>query len=182
MPPPIGSANPPSAPPATGAPVPSTPAEPRVTSVPRAVPTRTPAPSPSETAAASLVVTEADNDATLQLSVGQRLMLGLGSSLDWALIVANPVMVERVAGVLDTKGAQGLYVARATDTTVLSAVGSPHCASGSVCPMFRLAFSLTDHSELKGVGHGYAGTPPLRDPRLPSCPTPPQVLATARNS
>ena len=39
-------------------------------------------------------------------------------------------------------GAQGIYAARATGTTALSAVGSPHCTSG-VCPQYRIAFLLT---------------------------------------
>lgn len=39
-------------------------------------------------------------------------------------------------------GAQGIYAAQATGTTILSAVGSPHCTSG-VCPQYRIAFHLT---------------------------------------
>jgi hypothetical protein len=106
------------------------------------VPTSTPTPSPGETAAASRVVTIADNATTLHLAVGQQFLLDLGSSLDWAVTVADPGIVQRVAGVRVSQGAQGLYVARAAGTTVLSAVGSPHCTSG-VCPLFRLGFSVT---------------------------------------
>jgi hypothetical protein len=90
----------------------------------------------------SLIVTQADNGTTLHLAVGQQFLLDLGSSEDWTVTVANQDVVSRVLGVLVVKGAQGLYVARAGGTTVLSAIGSPHCTSG-VCPLFRIAFKVT---------------------------------------
>ncbi|MGO9178968.1 MAG: hypothetical protein ACLQHS_06815 [Candidatus Limnocylindrales bacterium] len=88
-------------------------------------------------------MTLTDNGTTLHLAVGQQFLLDLGSSLEWAVKVADPGIVARVSGALLTKGAQGLYVARKAGTIVVNAIGSPHCASGSVCPMFRLGFSLT---------------------------------------
>ena len=87
-------------------------------------------------------VTQADNGTTLHLAVGQQFLLDLGSSEDWTVTVANQDVVARVPGVLVVKGAQGLYAARAGGTTVLSAIGSPHCTSG-VCPLFRIAFKIT---------------------------------------
>ena len=107
--------------------------------------TRTPAPTATPTpgtATSSVSVTQADNGTTLHLAVGQQFLLDLGSSEDWAVTVANQDVVSRVIGVLVVKGAQGIYAARASGTTVLSAIGSPHCSSG-VCPLFRIAFTVT---------------------------------------
>jgi hypothetical protein len=90
----------------------------------------------------SLIVTQADNGTTLHLVVGQQFLLDLGSSVDWAVTVADQGVVARVPGVLVIVGAQGIYAARATGTTTLSAIGSPHCTSGA-CPQYRIAFHLT---------------------------------------
>jgi len=104
--------------------------------------TPTPAPWPGTPAAAPIVVTAADNGTILQLAVGQQFLLDLGSSMNWAVTVADQNVVGRVPGVLVVRGAQGIYVARATGTTLLSAVGSPQCTSGA-CPLFRIGFRLT---------------------------------------
>jgi hypothetical protein len=87
-------------------------------------------------------VTSADNGTILHLAVGQQFLLDLGASVDWAVTVADQNVVGRVPGVLVIRGAQGIYVARTTGTTLLSAVGSPHCTSGA-CPLFRIGFRLT---------------------------------------
>jgi len=105
-------------------------------------PTRTPLPSPGQPAAASLVVTAADNGTTLHLAVGQQFLLDLGSAVDWAVTVADQRVVRRVIGVLVIRGAQGIYEARTAGTTLLSAVGSPPCPSAGACPLFRLEFRL----------------------------------------
>ncbi len=132
VPPPLGSAIVPPAPP-----VASTPAATPV------APTGAPVPSPGQPATASLVVTAADNGTTLHLAVGQRFLLDLGSAVDWAVTVADQHVVGRVIGVLVIRGAQGIYVARAAGTTLLSAIGSPPCPSGGACPLFRIGFRLT---------------------------------------
>jgi|GEM_PF-1240633 hypothetical protein len=93
-------------------------------------------------AAAPLVVTIADDGTTLHLAVGQQFLLDLGSSVDWTVKVADEQVVGRVTGVPVPVGDQGIYEASKPGTTVLSAVGSPHCTSG-ICPFFRLGFSVT---------------------------------------
>ena len=143
VPRPAGSASLFSAPPAARQPVRPTPVATRVTPIPRAVPTSTPTPSPGQPATVALVVTERDNGTTLHLVVGQRFILDLGQRVEWAVNATVPQVVQPVAGSPQIAGAQGLYVARTAGTTVLNAIGSPPCASGSVCPMFRLGFSLT---------------------------------------
>ena len=104
--------------------------------------TPSPLPASAEPTPVSLIVTQADNNRTLHLSVGQRLLIDLGATLDWVVTVEDEGVVGRVPGVLVIRGAQGTYVARAPGTTLLNAVGSPICASGA-CPQFRVAFSVT---------------------------------------
>jgi hypothetical protein len=87
-------------------------------------------------------VTQADDGTVLHLAIGQQFLLDLGSSVEWTATVADPNVVARVLGVLVIEGAQGVYVARATGTTVLNAVGSPHCTSG-MCPQYRIGFGIT---------------------------------------
>lgn len=102
------------------------------------------APSPGKptTSAASTVVTVADDGSTLHLAVGERFQLDLGSGTEWTVKVADPHIVAPVVGVTLAPGVQGIYVARAAGTTVLSAVGKAACASGP-CPQFRIGFTLT---------------------------------------
>lgn len=141
---PAGSAIPPrtspvaSTPAATRAPAPT----PAGTPVARTAPPPTPSPSPGNAAASSVTVTQADDGTVLHLAVGQRFLLDLGASMSWAVAVADQNVVGRVPGILVIQGAQGVYVARTAGTTLLNAVGSPHCTSGA-CPLFRIAFSIT---------------------------------------
>jgi hypothetical protein len=79
---------------------------------------------------------------TLHLAVGQRLLVDLGSTVDWTVTIADQGIVRRVPGVLVIRGAQGIYAALTPGTTTLSAIGSPVCTSGA-CPQFRIAFSIT---------------------------------------
>lgn len=94
------------------------------------------------TSSASTVVTVTDDGSTLHLAVGERFQLDLGSGTEWTVKVADPGVVAPVVGVTLASGVQGLYVARAAGTTVLSAVGQAACASGP-CPQFRIGFTLT---------------------------------------
>jgi hypothetical protein len=89
-----------------------------------------------------LVVTIADDGATLHLAVGQRFLLDLGSGVDWRVKVGDEQVVQPVTGLPLPSGCQGAYEARTPGSTVLSAVGLPHCTSGS-CALFRLGFSIT---------------------------------------
>jgi hypothetical protein len=87
-------------------------------------------------------VTIADDGATLNLAVGQRLLLDLGSGVDWEVKVGDEQVVQPVTGLPLPSGYQGAYEARTPGSTVLSAVGRPHCTSGS-CALFRLGFTVT---------------------------------------
>lgn len=130
-------------PPFAGATPVASPVVPKGTPVPPPVPTAAPVLPSKQPVASPLVVTSADNGTTLRLTVGQRFLLDLGSSVDWAVTVSDEQVVGRVMGILVPAGAQGVYDARSTGSALLNAIGSPPCPSGSVCPMFRIGFRLT---------------------------------------
>ena len=112
------------------------------TPAPRPTATVTPASPAASPRAAALIVTQADNGATIHLAVGEQLLVDLGSTVTWSVAIADQGIVGRVPGVLVIQGAQGIYAALAPGTTTLSAIGSPVCSSGA-CPQFRIAFRIT---------------------------------------
>lgn len=79
------------------------------------------------TAAGPRVVTLGDDGRTIDLKVGSRFLLNLGSGYDWTPTVADPAIVSSVVGVLEVRGAQGIYEARKPGRTTLTAVGQPAC-------------------------------------------------------
>ncbi len=114
----------------------------------------TPASPAASPRAAALIVTQADNGATIHLAVGEQLLVDLGSTVTWSVAIADQGIVGRVPGVLVIQGAQGIYAALAPGTTTLSAIGSPVCSSGA-CPQFRIAFSDHDRRQLTaGIADG----------------------------
>jgi hypothetical protein len=112
-------------------------------SAPIASPPAAPPAAPPAGSTGATVVTAADNDATLHLSVGERFTLALGTGSQWTVKVADPAIVAPVTGATLAPGEQGMFVARARGTTILDAVGAPLCQPGAVCPMYRLAFAVT---------------------------------------
>jgi len=74
-----------------------------------------------------LTITLADDGGTVRIAVGERFLLSLGTDYDWGVTVADPSIVDRVRNITVVRGAQGVYVALASGTTVLSAVGDPPC-------------------------------------------------------
>ena len=88
------------------------------------------------------IVTMADDGRTLRLAVGQQFTLDLGEGVVWTVKVADDQIIHKVAGAPLAAGAQGVYEAGASGSTVLSASGMPHCTSGP-CALFRLGFSIT---------------------------------------
>jgi hypothetical protein len=139
---PAGSAIPPRTPPAASTPVATRVPAPTPAGTPVARTAPTPTPSPANAAASPVTVTQADDGTILHLAVGQQFLLDLGASMSWAVTVADQSVVGRVPGILVIQGAQGVYVARTAGTTLLNAVGSPHCTAGA-CPLFRIAFTIT---------------------------------------
>jgi photosystem II stability/assembly factor-like uncharacterized protein len=94
------------------------------------------------------VVTLSDDGGTIELSVGQRFLLNLGAAdgnpgYDWTVTVANPAIVSQVTDVLAIQGSQGLYEARTTGRTTVSATGDPICREAQPpCAAPSRAFSV----------------------------------------
>ncbi|MGN6698449.1 MAG: hypothetical protein ACTHMJ_08325 [Thermomicrobiales bacterium] len=72
-------------------------------------------------------ITLADNGRTIDLAVGDRVLLQLGDAYIWAVQIADPAVLSRVVNVTVVKGAQGLYEAKQPGTTTLTAAGDPAC-------------------------------------------------------
>jgi ABC-type transport system substrate-binding protein len=100
---------------------------------------RSPGGSPTDGA-----ITFADNGATLALHIGDRFLLNLGSDFDWTVSVDDPSVVERVRNVTVVRGAQGVYEALKTGTTMLHATGDPPCRKATpACGAPSILFEVT---------------------------------------
>lgn len=82
---------------------------------------------PTSTPSAMPRITLNDSGQTLQLQVGQRFLLDLGTGYDWTVTVADTAIVSRVVNVLVVEGAQGIYEAKQPGRTILTATGDPPC-------------------------------------------------------
>jgi hypothetical protein len=59
--------------------------------------------------------------------VGQRVLVKLGTDLDWTVTISDQSVLARVPGITIVRGAQGLYVGMKTGRATISAVGDPAC-------------------------------------------------------
>jgi hypothetical protein len=98
-----------------------------------------PAPTPS-----GREITRADHGQTVELQVGERFLLKLGEDYDWTVTVADTQAVSRVINITVVRGAQGVYEAKRTGQTTLSAVGDPPCLkSEPPCKAPSVSFEVT---------------------------------------
>jgi hypothetical protein len=88
----------------------------------------------------AMVITIADNGKTLHLAVGQRFAMSLGAGS--TVTVSDPNVVQRVPDPLPT-GVDAVFQAVAPGSTTLSGAWKPACASGAVCPLYLIYFSVT---------------------------------------
>jgi photosystem II stability/assembly factor-like uncharacterized protein len=72
-------------------------------------------------------VTLDSNGQTLQLQVGQRFLVHLGTDYNWDVSVDNEAVVSRVINIAVVNGAQGVYEAKAAGQATLTATGDPAC-------------------------------------------------------
>jgi hypothetical protein len=98
---------------------------------------------PVDSSGTGLVVTAADDGKTIHLTAGQRFTVDLGGSMDWSVKMTDAQVVRQIVGAPMPAGAQGVYEAAAAGTTILNAVGKPHCSDGAICPMYLLDLSVT---------------------------------------
>jgi hypothetical protein len=91
----------------------------------------------------NLTVTLADNGGTVLMQVGQRFLLDLGDTYNWAFSIDDQSIVSRVINILTIRGSQGLFEAHLAGTTVLHATGDPSCRQSTPpCEMPSIAFQV----------------------------------------
>ncbi len=106
-----------------------------------------PAPSTTPAPGQPRSVTLADDGQNIELHTGDRFLLNLGEGFDWTVNVADPSIVSRVVNVTVIQGAQGIYEAKRSGTTTLTATGDlpcrksqPPCAAPS--RLFRIQITV----------------------------------------
>lgn len=72
-------------------------------------------------------ITADDDGRTIDLVVGEQVLLLLGTADGWAITVDDPTVLGRVATATLPEGVQGLFEARRAGTTALRAIGEPPC-------------------------------------------------------
>jgi hypothetical protein len=86
----------------------------------------------------------ADAGSTIHLALGQRVLVNLGTGLDWTVTVSDPSVLARVPGITIVRGAQGLYAAQKLGRAIISAVGDLACRKSTPpCMAPSLLVSVT---------------------------------------
>lgn len=112
-------------------------AEPLPTPLPTTAPTSG---HPSDVRTISL----ADDGATVRVAVGERVLVKLGTDLEWTVQMTDPTVLVRVRGVALIVGAQGLYAAAKAGTTLVTAIGDAACRTAvPPCMVPSRLFSVT---------------------------------------
>ncbi|MBF6604466.1 MAG: hypothetical protein IVW53_02660 [Chloroflexi bacterium] len=108
---------------------------------------QTPAPTPLRTpepAAGLRTITLGDDESTVVVAVGERVLVELGVGLVWNVRVADQTVLVRVPGVALILGAQGLYTAAKPGSTLVAGVGDAACRTAvPPCMVPSRAFSVT---------------------------------------
>jgi hypothetical protein len=84
-------------------------------------------PGPLEAVPNECIVALADDGQTINLRVGDHLILALGKSHSWTVVTPSPEILKGIPNVLTQIGCQGRYVAREAGHTQLIAMGEPPC-------------------------------------------------------
>lgn len=106
---------------------------------PAATPLRTPEP-----ATGLRTITLGDDGSTVVVAVGERVLVELGVGLIWTVRVADQTVLVRVPGVALILGAQGLYTAARSGSTLVAGVGDAACRTAvPPCMVPSRAFSVT---------------------------------------
>jgi hypothetical protein len=110
-------------------PVPSQTPQPSPTAVPPTpIPTNIPtATGNSPDAAMPQDVTLAEDGGSITVTVGQSLLVDLGSDYTWLVTPSDPSVISREKDVTVMSGAQGVYMADKAGTITLTARGNPVC-------------------------------------------------------
>jgi hypothetical protein len=133
----------PAAPPLSPSPQPSA----EASALPSPLPSSSPElPTPTPLVPASnqpnqLTVTRQDDRKTITASVGERILVRLGSDFRWRLDMPDPSILSPLSATL-AEGSQALFVAVRPATLELLATGTANCLPGSACPLFALPFKV----------------------------------------
>ena len=105
-------------------------------------PTATPTPVP-QSASGTVVVTLAQVGQTIDLAVGQQLVLQLGSTYQWTVQVSGSGVLAPTS-VPSQAGQQGAWIAERAGTAQLQVIGNPFCLQlKPPCGMPSRAFTVT---------------------------------------
>jgi len=85
-------------------------------------------------------ITNADNNKTITLKVGDTFLLALDTNYIWTVTLPSSTIVKRIGD--GPKGTQGIYQAIGKGTVILSATGSPVCLPLG-CAQPSLLFKVT---------------------------------------
>jgi hypothetical protein len=92
----------------------------------------------------TITITPADNGQTYNISVGDRVVVKMGTTLNWTVDVEPPGILVPVPGVGTLiRGVQGIYEAVQPGTATLTATGRPDCSGGGACPQFIQQVQVT---------------------------------------
>jgi hypothetical protein len=83
-----------------------------------------------------MTVTMADNNKTVYAKVGEEVAISLGTNFNWGVSVPSTPALQPLA-------VAGHYTAVAPGTVIISAVGTPKCDKGKMCPMLAITFKTT---------------------------------------
>ncbi|MHB9031773.1 MAG: hypothetical protein ACYC6L_01870 [Anaerolineae bacterium] len=105
-----------------------------------AAPTGTP---PANTPAAR-EITLADNGGTIRMAVNETTLLRLGEGYTWVVTIGDESVFRLAPESKAEPGVQGVYLARQTGQTTLTAVGTPACRSADPpCSTPEITFEVT---------------------------------------
>ncbi len=89
------------------------------------------------------VITLDNNNQLITLHVGESFLLKLGQEYQWSPVIDNQAVISRIPNIAVVVGAQGIYLAHAAGTAVMTVTGDPACRqSKPACMMPSLVFTL----------------------------------------
>jgi hypothetical protein len=92
----------------------------------------------------TITITQQDNGQTFNIQVGDRVVVKMGTTLDWTVDIEPPGILVPVPGVGTlARGVQGIYLAARPGTATLTATGRPICNPGQACPQFIQEVQVT---------------------------------------
>lgn len=94
------------------------------------------------------MVTQENNNQTIELKTGESFLLKLGEEHNWNIEIDNNDVVSRVKNIAVIRGAQGIYEAKMPGSATMSAVGEPLCREevlpcGAPTVLFKIQINVS---------------------------------------